>query len=412
MNHPKQKFVNVDELSRSVTIEQVLTHFGLVHEIAHRTGNEIRTRCFLNCGKTAATGDRALAIKDEGVKQWCCHRYECPHKVGGNLVGLIDLMLPGQNGNGRPRGDRFKEVLATLQQIAGDFGKPLAATVPAPSDEPLPASPKVNGPLAESPNQRARGLVNLHEKFITDTGAMNPAAASYFRGRPYLTSEVAARWRMGYLPRDTQGNAAGGTMRGRIVYQLHDDAGRVIGYCGRDPDFERKHADWVRGGRREEEPVKVIFPKGLHRGLLLYGEHVLRDPVAIEQIKSLGTLIIVEGPNDVIRLNVLNIPAVAICSNRITADQADKLAAWQEDLGNLPLTLLFDLDSEGESGMQQAVWELAQRSPVHVGWSRSKFAGQFRDRQPESLTATEWEMIRTTLGRLIRGSSRGDTPAA
>jgi 5S rRNA maturation endonuclease (ribonuclease M5) len=392
MNRPRANFVNVDDLSRSVSVEQVLTHFDLVHEIAHRTRNEIRTRCFLNCGKTAPTGNRALAINDEDVKRWCCHQYECPHKSGGNLVGLIDLLLPGQHSNGRPRGERFKEVLATLQRIAGHSGDPLpAATSRQPAEVVEPS--KVNPPLAESPNERARALVNLHEKFITDPALMNPSAASYFRRRPYLTNEVATQWRMGYLPRDTNGNTSGGTMRGKIVYQLHDEQGQIVAYCGRDPDFERKHVDWVSGGRQGDEPVKVTFPKGLHKGLLLYGEQRLRDPKIVEQIKALGTVVIVEGPNDAIRLSLFGVPAVGICSNRITGEQADKLARWARDLGNVPLTLLLDLDPEGETGMQQALWELAQRCPVKVGWSRSMFNGRFGERQPESVSSDEWNLL-------------------
>jgi hypothetical protein len=413
MNRPRREFVNVDDLSRRVSVEQVLSHFGLVHEIVHRTGNEIRTRCFFNCGKAEPTGDRVLAIKDEDVKRWCCHQYSCPHKAGGNLVGMIDLLLPGQNRNGRPRGDRFKEVLATLQRIAGDIGTSSSAPTPKPKEETVPEAPKVNAPLGESSNERARGLVNLHEKFITDPSLMNPSAASYVRRRPYLSPEVMTHWRLGYLPRDTGGDSGGGTMRGKIVYQLWDDEGRVVGYCGRDPDFERKHADWVRGGRQENEPVKVTFPKGLHRGLLLYGEHRLRNDEVRDQLQTLGTVVVVEGPNDAIRLSLLGVPAVAICSNRLTDDQADKLAQWVAELGNLPVTLLLDLDTEGESGMQQALWSLAQRCTVRLGWSRALFSGQFQDCQPESLSIADWGKIRAAFGGALvnRGSSRGDTPA-
>jgi hypothetical protein len=407
MNRPKREFVNVDELSRRVSVEQVLTHFGLAHEIAHRIGHEIRTRCFLNCGKTEPTGDRVLAIQNKDVKRWCCHRYECPHKQGGNLVGLVDLLLPGANSNGRPRGERFKEVLGTLQQIAGETNWPVPA--PAREEAPAVAAPApVNVPLAESPNERARGLINLHEKFVTDPAMMPPSAASYFRRRPYLTGDVAAAWRMGYLPRDSGGDASGGTMRGRIVYQLWDEQGRVVGYCGRDPDFEAKHAAWLKAGRQDTEPTKVAFPKGLHRGLLLYGEPRLHEPSVREQVQTLGTLLAVEGPNDAICLGLLDVPAVAVLSNRITTEQAEKLARWSAELGDVPITLLFDLDPEGETGMQQALVELAQRCPVRLGWSRSLFGGHFKDRQPESLSDEEWQTIRGHL----RPQGRGDTPGA
>jgi hypothetical protein len=186
-------------------------------------------------------------------------------------------------------------------------------------------------------------------------------------------------------------------MRGKIVYQLHDNQRRVIGYCGRDPDFERKHAAWVSGGRQGNEPVKVTFPKGLHRGLVLYGEHRLGEATVLEHIQARNTLVVVEGPNDAIRLSLLGIPAVAILGNHLTEEQADKLAQRARQWDSIPLTLMFDLDPEGETGMQQAVWELAQRVPIRVGWSRSMFGGSFNGRQPESLAADEWRTVQANL---------------
>jgi len=81
-------------------------------------------------------------------------------------------------------------------------------------------------PLAESANERARGLVTLHDKFVADAATMNPAAAGYFRKRPYLTPEVCRQWQIGYLPRDTGGDTARGTMRGKIVYPIHNEAAK------------------------------------------------------------------------------------------------------------------------------------------------------------------------------------------
>ena len=75
------------------------------------------------------TGDRAIAIKvDNPVKPWACHVYEC-HK-SGNLVGLCDLMKPGQNAGGRPRGERFKQIAEDLQAMAAGE-QPKTASAPA-----------------------------------------------------------------------------------------------------------------------------------------------------------------------------------------------------------------------------------------------------------------------------------------
>src|SRR5205807_447178 len=133
----------------------------------HRVSQEIRARCFLNCGKTQETGDRAIAIQAEDpAKKWHCHQYGCGK--GGNLVSLCDLIKPGASASGRPRGDRFKEIAKDLQAIAAG-GKP-ADSVPLPA-APLPAAasaPKANVPLAASPNERARGLTELDRKFTLD----------------------------------------------------------------------------------------------------------------------------------------------------------------------------------------------------------------------------------------------------
>ena len=232
-----------------------MRYYGVAEQAIQRLGGEVRTRCFLNCSKTEPTGDRALSIKVDGdAKRWCCHRYECEHKQGGNLVGLIDLLKPGEHMNGRPRGERFKAIVADLKQIAGD--SPLPAAAPA-AIEPKPARvdpPKKNVLLAESENERARSVVNLHEKFVVDPAVMNPAAASYFRRRPYLTPEQCRKWKVGYL----QNNTGGGTMRGKIKYPIHDEAGRVLTFFGRDPQFEEKHAGWESSDRSEREPKKFI----------------------------------------------------------------------------------------------------------------------------------------------------------
>jgi hypothetical protein len=101
----KSSFIKVDDLMPQVSLEQVAAYYGVQLLELHRIGKETRTRCFLNCGRNCETGDRVLAIQAEHpAKQWKCHQYECGKS--GNLISLCDLMKPGQNASGRPRGDR------------------------------------------------------------------------------------------------------------------------------------------------------------------------------------------------------------------------------------------------------------------------------------------------------------------
>ena len=150
---------------------------------------------------------------------------------------------------------------------AGSAAGGPAARVPPSGGPPGTAAKRAaraNVPLAQSDNERARGLVNLDAKFVVDPAAMSPKAASYFRHRPFLTPEVCKRWRMGYLPRDAGGDHAGGTMRGKIVYPMLSESGEVLTWFGRDPEYEGKYprVDCRReaGERAGEVPLRKGLP--------------------------------------------------------------------------------------------------------------------------------------------------------
>jgi hypothetical protein len=114
---------------------------------------------------------------------------------------------------------------------------------------------------------------------------MTPAAAAYFRKRPWLTPEVCRQWKMGYLPRDGRS-----LFRGSIVYAHTDETGEILTYSARDPLFDEKWAAWIRDGRPEKsKPMKHRYVKGYHRGLELFGQSAerLQDRRLKESLGSL-----------------------------------------------------------------------------------------------------------------------------
>lgn len=181
-------------------------------------------------------------------------------------------------------------------------------------------------------------------------------------------------------------------MRGKFVYAIRSEAGDILTWFGRDPDFEDKHTAWSATDKSEREPEKFHFVKGFHRGLELFGQDRLRDPARIDKLKSLG-LIVVEGPNDVIRFDTLGIPSVGLCSNTITREQAEKAAKLARELSGGIVTVLLDCDTEIASGMRQCLGYLSQITPVRLAWTSKMFGGKFKNRQPESLTETEWNEV-------------------
>lgn len=82
-----------------------------------------------------------------------------------------------------------------------------------------------------------------------------------------------------------------------------------------------------------------------------------------------------------------------VCSEGNAQKAADK----GRKLG-VPIAVMFDCNIEAENGAKQATWELAQqRASLRLPWFRWMHAGEFADRQPESLTEEEWQAIRSVL---------------
>ena len=179
--------------------------------------------------------------------------YECGK--AGNLISLCDLLKPGENADGRPRGERFKEIASDLQAMSRGATKAEAQQEPSAKKPTAPEPPKINIPLAKSDNERARALVDLDRKFVVEPADIPPAASAYFRRRPFLTPEVCRKWRVRYLPRNVGGEIAGrGSHRGRGAKRC-DQAGDVRRAGGRIV-FKRNHS-WRNGshnGRVTTDP--------------------------------------------------------------------------------------------------------------------------------------------------------------
>jgi len=112
------------------------------------------------------------------------------------------------------------------------------------------------------------------------------------------------------------------------------------------------------------------------------------------------------GPNDVIALEAIGALAVGLCANAVTAEQADEIAMFSQEVGSI-ITVMFDCTEEGSLAARVAIVELAQHCPVRLAWSPAMHAGAFKGRKADSLTSEEWEGIRilllTARSRPMRG---------
>ena len=112
-----------------------------------------------------------------------------------------------------------------------------------------------------------------------------------------------------------------------------------------------------------------------------------------ESLKKYG-VVVVEGMNDVLRLEELEIAATALCSNKPTDTQVQTIVKFARQSANNKVTLFPDCDEPGEAGFKELLWKLAeQQVEVRLGWSSTMFEGRFTSRQPEGISTDEWHFI-------------------
>lgn len=388
------RYTSVDDLQAQLTLSEAAAKCGITLDV-QGSGKQVRIDCPFGCPSDHA-GRREISVDTSNPqKVFCCHGYQC--QARGNLLTLMHGWLTGTPPTGgKLKGVEFKRVRDVL---VGESTPPLPAPKPARQSAAVdPAIPLPrNVPLCEHENDKVRELLTLDEKFRREIAFMPPAAASYVRKHPTLTFLALQKWRSGVLPQDSGGDKRGWSLRGQLLYPVLSEAGQLLAWVARDPQYETKEQAFQlltpEQRIKEKPPAKHRFPAGFSRGLELFGQQAsrLKEPGYRETITRCG-IIVVEGFNDVIALDALNVPAVAIMSNKITQEQIAKVERWAKSLAGGKVTLLFDADDAGDNGAKESLWLFAQRSlDVRLGWSRAMHGGRFDGRQPEQLTPEEWQ---------------------
>lgn len=134
---------------------------------------------------------------------------------------------------------------------------------------------------------------------------------------------------------------------GRVIFPIHDDMGRPVGFSGRLIQGQDSMAKYVNS------PTTAIFSKGK----ILYGLHLAKD-----SISKHGALI-VEGPMDVLRCHQVGIThVVAPQGTALTEDHARLIKRYTD-----MVTLCFDSDKAGMDATMKAGDQLLSAGlEVHV----------------------------------------------
>lgn len=388
---------DVDELIEETTVDQVLSHYG---KPLSKTGSaEHRMECVFNenC-PDSQYGNLSVKLNDV-VNRIYCH--SCG--VRGNLLTLLHgLEYHEPPAGGRLRGDEFKAAVAKLREIASDqSGQAVKRMLVQPpdseSEQPSPPNP-VNVPLVRHEKEAAQKIADLYSDLVTDVADMSPKAAGYVRNRRWMTPELLEKWGVGWIP----GNGRSLFRKGYLVYTHRNVRSEVVSYSGRDLSFEEKWAKWIREGRPDgKRPGKHRYVQGYHKGLELYGGHAgrLEESYVRESLAKRG-LVVAEGMNEVLRMEMLGVAAVGLGSNKATDAQVDKLVRFAEQASDNRIVLMPDCDEEGEAAFKELLWRLSEASiDVKLGCSSNMFDGKFEGRQPEDFSNDEWNEIDATIQR-------------
>ncbi|MCB9917496.1 MAG: DNA primase [Planctomycetes bacterium] len=187
----------------------------------------------------------------------------------------------------------------------------------------------------------SRGLDTARAEF-----SLGYAPGSSFDGPQHLVNFLRQR----RLPVETAialglvGKSARGyfdRLRNRLVFPIHDERGRVVGFGGRIlPGFESE-----REPKYWNSPESPVFNKRQ----VLFGLHQARQ-------KKAKRLLVMEGYTDVIAVQMAGLHgAVATLGTSLTRDHAGLLRRFSPE----GVTLVFDGDAAGRRAAERAFRELA-----------------------------------------------------
>lgn len=146
---------------------------------------------------------------------------------------------------------------------------------------------------------------------------------------------------------DQPGSSPYDRFRDRIMFAIHDELGKVVGFSGRLMDPEAKAAKYVNS------PESEFF----HKSRVLYGFHLAR-----QAFKESGCALVCEGQLDVIACHRAGLPhAVSAQGTAFTEDHVRRL---QRSTNRV--LLAFDADSAGRKAALRSI-ELCHAAGLSVG---------------------------------------------
>jgi len=317
------KLIKFDYVNEHGDFEKVLSHFDIDYQ---KTGAQLRALCPLHEDTNPSLSVTLEANGDAKENTWHC--FGC--KQSGSIIDFVSLMIDGP----------LRESAELVAEISGCALAPPKSTkaskpqkartgskkaktgkTPALIGKSRDAAPADAGATSE-PNQPLKFKLPLDLEHEYVTGRVPPGLAVQF-GLGVCDAESKSM------------------MAGRCCVPIHNLDGELIAYAGRYLDDDLKEPKW-------------LLPKGFEKQRCLFNVH---------RVVGAGTVVLVEGFFDAIRLSGLNVPAVACMGTAISQEQV----ALLRDLGIRKTVVLFDGDAEGQAAVPDAVLALSGSMFVRAG---------------------------------------------
>ncbi|MBX7208663.1 MAG: toprim domain-containing protein [Verrucomicrobiaceae bacterium] len=321
----KARWVDFAHVKASVTIDQVLVHYGIRDQFKPQgSGQSLRGPCPIHGGKA-----KDFSV-DLSKNIWICHSSRC--SCGGNVLDLV----------------RLKEQ-TTLRQAAillcdwfniSDTPNADSHPVSADSNQPRRQKPKEYAQKQEPPKAARESAEEAKPNKPLSFALSNLDPAHPYLAERGLTAETIEHFGLGFC--------AKGMMAGRVVVPIHNAAAELVAYAGRWP-----------GEPPDKDTPKWKLPPGYWKTQDIF--NLFR--IAEEPAET--PLVIVEGFIGAMWLHQLGHHKVIALMGSTMSDVQLSLIA-QRITASTRIVIMFDEDEAGREGRDEIAPRLAALCYVRI----------------------------------------------
>jgi|SRR5579884_534750 len=331
-------WISFDEIKKAVTLQMVIDHYGI--GLRRVSADALRGKCPLPMHGSQKSGQSFTATLTRGTGGvWACQSRSCvaarDGKKGGNALDFVAAM----------ESCSIRDAALKLQEW---FSVPVSGEAPARAATAAGKEPESE--LVSKGERAGQGSGNKPLGFtLKDVQHAHPYLES--RG---VDEATAREFGIGYFP-------GRGSMHNRIVFEIGNEKGELLGYAGRSVDGS--------------EP-RYKFPAGFHKSLELFNLHR-----AAGEGNTRRRVVIVEGFFDCLRVSAAGYPCVALMGSAMSQAQEELLTRHFK-----AACVLLDGDEAGREAAKDCLTRLGRRMWV--------YAPELPEgKQPDMLTADEIQAL-------------------